>query len=95
MGTAEGRTEVSSPPEPPPFDPDLDVLGYIEQYTEDIRTGERRFLWWDRALWWRTYHEGGFDGYRTLRGRRLPCDTMEKAVRRPDMRDEIRQLSRR
>jgi len=83
------------PPEPPPPDPDLDVIIGIEQYTDDIRTGERRFVVWDRALWHRTYREGGFDGYRTLTGRRLPCATMETAVRRPDMRDEIRRLAAR
>jgi hypothetical protein len=54
---------------------------------------EWRLLWWDGSLWWRTYHEGGFDGYRTLRGRKLPCATMETAPRRPDMRDEIRGLA--
>jgi hypothetical protein len=72
------------------------VLGYIEQYTEDIGTGDRRFVIWDNRIWWRTYCEGGFDGYRTWLPpvRRLPCDTLEKAVRRPDMRDEIRRLSR-
>jgi hypothetical protein len=82
-------------PEPPPPEPDLDAIIGIEQYTASIMSGDRRFVWWDRALWWRTYRPGGFDGYRTLTGRRLPCATMEQAVRRPDMRDEIRQLSRR
>ena len=81
------------PPHPPPPDVDLDATIGIEQYTADIRSGDRRFVFWDHALWWRTYHEGGFDGYRTLT-RRLPCDTMEKAVRRPDMAAEIRQLGR-
>lgn len=33
-------------------------------------------IWWDRSVWYRTYREGGFDGYRTLGGRRLPCDTL-------------------
>ena len=83
-------------PEPPPFDPDLDAIIGIEQYTDDIRTGDRRFVIWDHRIWWRTYREGGFDGYRTLfqPHRRLPCDTMEKAVRRPDLKAEIRRLSR-
>ncbi len=84
---------MTEPPEPPPYDPDLDVIIGIEQYTDDIRSGERRFVFWDRALWWRTYTVGGFDGYRTLAGRRLPCDTLEKAVRRPDLKAEIRRLS--
>ena len=86
---------MTTPPEPPPPDPDLDVLIGIEQYTEDIGEGERRFVFWDHSLWWRTYREGGYDGYRTIRGRRLPCAAMEKAVRRPDMRDEIRRLAAR
>jgi hypothetical protein len=86
---------MAAPPEPPPFDPDLDAIIGIEQYTDDIREGTRRLVWWDRAIWWRTHREGRYDGYRTLAGRRLPCDTMEKAVRRPDLADEIRKLSRR
>lgn len=49
--------------------------------------------WWDRSLWWRTYHQGGYDGYRTITGRRLACATMATALKRPDMRDEIRQLA--
>ena len=85
---------MTAPPEPPPYDPDLDAIIGIEQYTAPIGEGTRRFVWWDRALWWRTYREGGFDGYRTLTGRRLSCDTMEKAVRRPDLAGEIRKLSR-
>lgn len=55
----------------------------------------RRFHWWDRSLWWRSYREGGFDGYRTLTGRRLPCDTMLAALTRPGSRAEIRRLSSR
>ncbi len=60
---------------------------------ERTGSGDRRFVWWDHALWWRTYTPGGYDGYRTLR-RRLNCGTLETAVRRPDMRDEIRRLAR-
>ena len=55
----------------------------------------RRFHWWDGSLWWRTYTVGGFDGYRTLLGRRLACATMVTALKRPDMRDEIRGLAAR
>jgi len=72
----------------------LDAIIGIEQYTAGIGSGDRRFVFWDRSLWWRTYREGGFDGYRTLAGRRLPCGTMETAVRRPDMANEVRRLSR-
>lgn len=87
---------MASPPEPPPpYEPCLDAIIGIEQYTDDIGTGERRFVVWDHAIWCRTCREGGFDGYRTLTGRRLPCDTMERAVRRPDLAGEIRRLSRR
>lgn len=53
-----------------------------------------RIKWWDRSLWWRTYQEGGFDGWRTVRGRRLNCQTMEIALRDPELRSEIRILSR-
>jgi apolipoprotein N-acyltransferase len=59
------------------------------------RSRLRRFHWWDGALWWRTYTPGGFDGYRTTGGRRLPCATMLWALERPGMRAEIRVLSRR
>lgn len=86
---------MTTPAVPPPPDPDLDAIVGIEQYTADIRTGKRRLVLWDHAVWWRSYREGGFDGYRTLSGRRLPCGTLETAVRRPDMADEIRRLSRR
>ena len=55
----------------------------------------RRFHWWDRSLWWRTYTVGGFDGYRTLLSRRLPCGTMVTALKRASMRDEIRRLAAR
>ena len=46
----------------------------------DIAAGKRRVVWWDGALWWRTYREGGFDGYRTLTGRRLACGALAAAV---------------
>ena len=55
----------------------------------------KRFCWWDGSLWWRTYTPGGFDGYRTLRCRKLPCATMETALRRPDMHDDIRRVAAR
>jgi hypothetical protein len=53
----------------------------------------RRFHWWDGSLWWYTYTVGGYEGYRTLGGRKLACATMETALRRPDMRDEIRRMA--
>jgi hypothetical protein len=53
-----------------------------------------RLVWWDGSLWWRTYTSGGYDGYRTAAGRRLPCATLATALRRPDMRPEIRRLAR-
>lgn len=89
------------PPAPPPFDPELDAIIGIEAYTDDILSGDRRFVWWDRSLWWRTQTPGGFDGYRTLTGRRLPCATLETAVRRTswgglsaELATEVRRLSR-
>lgn len=54
----------------------------------------RPIEWWDHAIWWRTYTPGGYDGYRTITGRRLPCQTMADALCQPDWRDEIRQLAR-
>jgi hypothetical protein len=60
---------------------------------QEIWEGRRWLVWWDRSLWWRTYRQGGFDGYRTLRRRKLPCATLAIAVKRPDMRDEIRRLA--
>jgi hypothetical protein len=50
--------------------------------------------WWDGELWWRTYHQGGFDGWRTLSNHRLACATMETALRCPEMREEIRGIAR-
>jgi hypothetical protein len=55
----------------------------------------RRFHWWDGALWWYSYSVGGFEGYRTPGGRRLPCATMAEALRDPSRRDEIRRLASR
>ena len=55
----------------------------------------RRFHWWDRSLWWYTYTPGGYEGYRTAGGRRLPCATLATALQRPDMRDQVRKLARR
>lgn len=49
---------------------------------------------WDGALWWRTYREGGFDGWRTVSGRRMPCDTMLAALTAPHLHDEISRISR-
>lgn len=49
---------------------------------------------WDGALWWRTYREGDFDGWRTISGRRLPCDTMLAALNAPHLHDEISRMSR-
>ena len=60
---------------------------------EAIWKGLRRLVWWDGSLWWRSYRPGGFDGYRTLRHRKLPCATLAIAIKRPDMRDEIRRLA--
>jgi hypothetical protein len=51
--------------------------------TADILAGKRRFVWWDGALWCRTYRAGGFDGYRTL-GRKLPCATLATYVRQTE-----------
>lgn len=53
----------------------------------------KRFHWWDGALWWYSYHVGGYEGYRTLTGRRLPCATMADALRNPALHDEIRRSS--
>jgi hypothetical protein len=83
-------------PEPPQPGPVcvLAAVTCIEGDPADgIAAGKRRFVTWDRALWWRTYREGGFDGYRTFR-RRLSCGTLAVAVRRPDMTEEIRRLAR-
>lgn len=70
------------------------TLNWIrERYGTKACKGIRRLAWWDRSLWWRTCKPGGFDGYRTIGGRKLPCATLDTALRRPDMRDEIRRLS--
>lgn len=40
-----------------------------------IDSGRRRFVWFGGKLWWRTYREGGYDGYRTW-GERVPCGVL-------------------
>lgn len=49
--------------------------------------------YWDRALWFRSYTPGGFDGWRTLGGRKLPCQTMHIALTEPRMQGECRRLA--
>jgi hypothetical protein len=53
--------------------------------------------WWDRALWFRSYTPGGYDGWRTPGGRKLPCATMHQAVSdpSPDLQDLIRRIANR
>lgn len=53
----------------------------------------QRPRWWDRALWFRSYTRGGFDGWRTAGGRKLPCQTMRIALTEPRMQDEVRRLA--
>lgn len=55
----------------------------------------KRPRWWDGALWWRTYREGGFDGWRTVSGRRMACDTMFAALTAPHLHGEIARLTAR
>jgi hypothetical protein len=50
--------------------------------------------WWDGSLWWRTYREGGFDGWRTIGRRRMPCDTMFAALTIPHLHGEISRMTR-
>jgi hypothetical protein len=64
-------------------------------HMQNHHTRLRRFEWLDGSLWWRSCTPGGFDGYRTIRGRMLPCATMETALCVPGMRDEIRRLAAR
>lgn len=59
------------------------------------RTELRALEFWDGSLWYRTYTPGGFDGYRTIGGRMLPCATMETVLCVPSMRDEIRRRAAR
>jgi len=54
-----------------------------------------RPIWWDGSLWFRSYREGGFDGWRTIGGRKLSCDTMFAALNAPHLRDEIRRMAAR
>lgn len=44
-----------------------------------IRLGKPRLVWVGWTLWIRTYREGGYDGYRTLTGRRTVCDNVARA----------------
>jgi hypothetical protein len=55
----------------------------------------QRPQWWDGAVWFRAYTPGGFDGWRTIGGRRLPCDTMFAALNAPHLHSEISRMSRR
>lgn len=50
-----------------------------DERAERVGRGTRRLVWWDGALWWRTYEVGGFDGYRTLR-RRLACGALAQRM---------------
>lgn len=52
-----------------------------------------RPVWWDGSFWFRTRAVGGYNGYRTLLGRRLPCSTLETARRCPERREEIRRVA--
>ncbi|MCW2720704.1 hypothetical protein [Pseudonocardia sp.] len=63
--------------------------------TPTKQISDKRLLWWDRSIWWRTYRQGGYDGFRTITGRRLPCATMDTALRRPELRSDIRLLAAR
>lgn len=54
----------------------------------------QRPQWWDGSLWFRTYREGGFDGWQTTGGRRMPCDTMRTALAQPHMHGEISRMTR-
>jgi hypothetical protein len=65
------------------------------QGTDVLAPREWRVHWWDGSLWWRTYSVGGYDGYRTPGGRRLPCSTMETALTQPGRGEEIRRLAAR
>ena len=51
--------------------------------TDDIMSGERRWVVWDHKIWWRYYREGGFDGYRVLfqPHLKLPCGVLARRVR--------------
>jgi hypothetical protein len=51
---------------------------------DDIASGERRWVVWDRKIWWRYYREGGFDGYRTLfpPHLKLACGALAQRVAR-------------
>lgn len=55
----------------------------------------KRPHWWDGTLWFRVYSPGGYDGWRTITGRRMPCDTMLTALNAPHLHDDIRRLTAR
>lgn len=43
--------------------------------------GKQRFVWWDHRLWYRTYTEGGYDGYQIAFSRkRLPCGELARRI---------------
>lgn len=61
-------------------------------YLRDVELGRPRFVWVGRTLWIRTYREGGYDGYRTIWGRRDVCDNIARALRhqlKREQRDQI------
>lgn len=45
-----------------------------------VRLGRKRVVWHDGTLWFRTYTEGGYDGYRTLFGRMAPCGELARRM---------------
>lgn len=48
---------------------------------ERVALGRKRFVWHDGTLWFRTYTEGGYDGYRTLFGRMAPCGHLADRIK--------------
>jgi hypothetical protein len=59
--------------------PTGEVIRFDPARLRRIELGRPRFVWIGRTLWIRTYRAGGFDGYRTLRGRRDVCDNIARA----------------
>lgn len=59
--------------------PTGEVIRFDAGRLRRIELGQLRFVWIARTLWIRTYREGGYDGYRTLRGRRDVCDNIARA----------------